>query len=184
LIVAAIERAHYRPGEDIAIALDPAASHSSRTESIVSPAAARATERRRDDRAIFQLGRPLSDHFAGDGLAESDWEGFRRQTASLGDRIQIVAMTYWSPIRSTSSAPSPRRAACRLISSIKSAPSPRPSRRFTCAARPLGLCHLASFGETEDSFIADSRSRWPAVNQDRFAVPLRTHREIQQAAGD
>ncbi|MGC1952332.1 MAG: enolase C-terminal domain-like protein, partial [Gammaproteobacteria bacterium] len=91
LIVAAIERAGYRPGEDVAITLDPAAS------SFFEGGKYRLTRSGQGDKNAAQmidLYRAWIDRYPivsiEDGLAENDWEGFRAQTAAMGDRIQIV----------------------------------------------------------------------------------------------
>ena len=97
VIVEAIAAAGYKPGKDVAIALDPAASSFAEGGTGVSP-------------VIYNLsksgqGKKTSDEITAllvtwvqkypivsieDGLAENDWEGFARQTAKLGDKIQIV----------------------------------------------------------------------------------------------
>jgi enolase len=91
LIVAAIERAGYRPGEDIAIALDPAAS------SFFENGQYRLTRSRRGEKTTAQMIELYRQWLARfpiisieDGLAENDWSGFREQTAALGSRTQIV----------------------------------------------------------------------------------------------
>src|ERR1017187_7301650 len=91
LIVTAIERAHYRPGEDIAIALDPAAS------SFFQNGKYRLTRSRQGDKSSDEMTALYSAWLNSypiisleDGLAENDWEGFCRQTAALGGRVQIV----------------------------------------------------------------------------------------------
>jgi enolase len=90
LLVEAVERAGYTPGEQIAIAVDPAAS-----------------EIFRDGRYdLAGEGRQLtSDEFAGfwvdlcdrypivsieDGMAEEDWDGWATLTRALDDRVQLV----------------------------------------------------------------------------------------------
>jgi enolase len=89
-LIAGIEAAGYRPGEDVAIALDPATG-----------------ELRRD--GAYELeheGRTLSseelarywEEVAGrypivsieDGMDEEDWDGWQALTARLGDRLQLV----------------------------------------------------------------------------------------------
>ena len=91
LIVEAIEVAGYRPGLDVAIALDPAATSFfdgfrydlSKSGSGVKTSA--------EMTALYQewIERyPIVS--IEDGLAENDWEGFRDQTAVLGNRVQIV----------------------------------------------------------------------------------------------
>lgn len=91
LIVAAIEKAGYQPGKDIAIALDPAAS------SFFEDGKYRLTRSGQGDKspsdmvALFQswvTKYPIVS--IEDGHAENDWDGFKAMTAALGNRIQIV----------------------------------------------------------------------------------------------
>ncbi len=91
LIVAAIERAGYRPGEQIAIALDPAAT------SFFENGRYRLTRSRQGDKTaaeMIQLYHKWVDTYPivslEDGHAENDWKGFQALTAELGGRIQIV----------------------------------------------------------------------------------------------
>ena len=90
LIVEAIRGAGYAPGEQIALALDPAASEFYRDGRY---------QLTREDRAytaeeLIGLYERLVDEFPiisiEDGLAEDDWEGWYRLTQRLGDRIQLV----------------------------------------------------------------------------------------------
>ncbi len=90
LIVQAIEKAGYRPGEDVAIALDPAA-----TELFQGGSYALAREKR--TLVAAQLIQVYADWCARyplvsieDGLAEDDWDGWTQLTAKLGDRVQVV----------------------------------------------------------------------------------------------
>jgi enolase len=91
LIVEAVEAAGYQPGEDISIAIDPAAS------SFYEDGMYRLSRSGQGDKTAAEmtaLFRDWVDRYPivsiEDGLAEHDWEGFRAQTAALGDRIQIV----------------------------------------------------------------------------------------------
>ncbi|CAN5856660.1 phosphopyruvate hydratase [soil metagenome] len=90
LLVEAIEAAGYTPGDDIALALDPA------TTELWSDGAYRLSG---EDRTL-DAGE-LVDFWAGwcdrypivsieDGLAEEDWEGWAGLTRALGDRVQLV----------------------------------------------------------------------------------------------
>jgi enolase len=89
-LIAGIEAAGYRPGDDVAIALDPATS-----------------EIHRDGRYVLEHeGRSLSSvelsaYWADlcsrypvvsieDGLDEEDWDGWKLLTEQLGDRVQLV----------------------------------------------------------------------------------------------
>jgi enolase len=90
ILVEAVERAVYTPGEDIAIALDPATS-----ELYKDGAYHLASEDRvlsSEDMAGFWVD--LVDRYPivsiEDGMAEDDWEGWAALTAALGDRVQLV----------------------------------------------------------------------------------------------
>lgn len=91
LIVEAIELAGFRPGQDIALALDVAATsfyENGRYKLWRSDYRAKTSgELRAMYRAWIEKYPIVSIE---DPLAESDWEGFRLLTAELGDRIQIV----------------------------------------------------------------------------------------------
>jgi enolase len=91
LIVRAIEIAGYAPGRDIAIALDAAATSFCRDGTYHL---GRTDYRGKTSAEMTALYRQWIDKYPivsiEDGLAEDDWEGFREQTAALGDRVQIV----------------------------------------------------------------------------------------------
>ncbi|MBV9027292.1 MAG: phosphopyruvate hydratase [Candidatus Eremiobacteraeota bacterium] len=90
LIVAAIEAAGYRPGEDIAIALDPASSEFYDHGKYFPLSAAQTA----DDDQMIALYTELCAAYPivsiEDGLAEADWDGWRRLTSAIGDRVQLV----------------------------------------------------------------------------------------------
>lgn len=90
LLMRGIEAAGYRPGTDVAIALDVASSHFYENGRYSF-----ALEGRSMDRAAF------ADVIAGwvarypiisveDGMAEDDWEGWKLLTGKLGDKIQLI----------------------------------------------------------------------------------------------
>ena len=91
LIVEAIESAGYRPGIDIAIALDPAAS------SFYENGVYRLSRSGQGDKSSAEMV-DFFKHWVDkypivsieDGHAENDWAGFKAMTAELGGRIQIV----------------------------------------------------------------------------------------------
>jgi len=98
LIVRAIEQAGYKPGEDLWIALDPAASE----------LADEARQRGREGYCFFKSDPDriaTSDEMVDiwtawaarypirsieDGLAEDDWAGWKKLTEALGERVQLV----------------------------------------------------------------------------------------------
>ena len=86
-----IERAGYRPGEDIYLGLDVAASELYR-EGAYKLAAENRAERSADDMIAWY--RELAARYPilsiEDGLHEDDWEGWRRLTTALGRQVQLV----------------------------------------------------------------------------------------------
>jgi enolase len=91
LIVAAIEAAGYRPGQDMALALDAAASELYE-KGRYRLAAEKEPERSSEDMVAYY--RRLVDRYPilsiEDGLSELDWKGWRLLTERLGSRVQLV----------------------------------------------------------------------------------------------
>ena len=92
VLIEAVEKAGYRPGRDVAVALDPAASelYDDKTGRYVLAS---------EDRALSsaEMVNLLEDWIERypilsleDGLAEDDWDGWALLTARLGRRVQLV----------------------------------------------------------------------------------------------
>ena len=92
VIVEAIEKAGYKPGKDIYLALDPASSEFFNTET-------NKYELKSENRELSPA--EMVDYYAElvekypiasieDGMAEDDWDGWKIMTDKLGDKIQIV----------------------------------------------------------------------------------------------
>ena len=91
VIVEAIRAAGYKPGRDVAIALDPAASsfYEDGAYNLAKSGQGKKTSAEMTDLYAKWIKKyPIVS--IEDGLAENDWEGFRQHTAALGDKIQIV----------------------------------------------------------------------------------------------
>jgi len=90
VILEAIERAGYEPGEDIFIALDPAASEFFHDGRYVLQKERRelSFEEMVDFYAQWVEGYPIIS--IEDGLAEDDWEGWQLLCQRIGDRVQLV----------------------------------------------------------------------------------------------
>ena len=93
VVMQAIEQAGYKPGEDIYIALDPAASEYYDTENNVYHLKWSTGDKLTQDEMV--------DYWAGwaenypiisleDAMAEDDWDGWKKLTDKLGDKIQLV----------------------------------------------------------------------------------------------
>jgi enolase len=89
-LMAGIEAAGYRPGEDVAIALDPATSEIHEDGAYVLEHEARTLSS--EDLTTYWAD--LSSRYPivsiEDGLDEEDWDGWKLLTEQLGDRVQLV----------------------------------------------------------------------------------------------
>ena len=92
LIVAAIERAGYTPGDDFMIAIDAASSEWYEEEQGVYrlPKAGKVLSKKQ----MVQMWKRLAEKYPimslEDGMAETDWEGWEMLTKALGKQIQLV----------------------------------------------------------------------------------------------
>ena len=158
LIVEAIAAAGYRPGLDVAIALDPAATSffdGARYDLSKSGSGVKTSA---EMTALYQqwIERyPIVS--IEDGLAEHDWEGFRDQTAILGSRVQIVGDDiYVTNPRFLTRGIQERTTNAALIKLNQIG-------TVTEAIEAVALCRKAGWnfvvshrsGETEDPFMAD-----------------------------
>ncbi|MFE4105651.1 phosphopyruvate hydratase [Almyronema epifaneia] len=88
LLVAAIEQAGYKPGEEVALALDVAASEFYRDGQYTYDGAAHSPDE------LIQYLAGLVDAYPiisiEDGLHEDDWQSWQKLTAQLGDKVQLV----------------------------------------------------------------------------------------------
>lgn len=95
LIVTAIEKAGYRPGEEITIALDLAASEfydADKKKYYEKKKKSEAKYYSSDEQIALleSLAKKFPIDSIEDGLAESDWDGWKKLTAELGKTLQIV----------------------------------------------------------------------------------------------
>jgi enolase len=90
VLVEAVERAGYTPGDQIAIALDPASSEIFKDGRYELAGEGRSLSA--DEFVAFWVD--LCDRYPivslEDGMAQDDWDGWARLTEALGDRVQLV----------------------------------------------------------------------------------------------
>jgi len=91
VVLLAIEKAGFRPGGDVWIAIDAAASELYEDGTYSLPA---ESEPKRDSAGMVELYKGWAARFPiisiEDGLAQDDWSGWKLLTRTLGDAIQIV----------------------------------------------------------------------------------------------
>jgi enolase len=98
VILRAIEKAGYRPGEDVAIALDPATSSilvdGTGADGVTGQYRLEREGRTLDSGELVDLWESWIARYPivslEDGLGEDDWDGWRELTARLGSRVQLV----------------------------------------------------------------------------------------------
>ncbi len=164
VILEAIEKAGYKTGEQIGIALDPAASEF--YEDGVYNLRTEGKKLNSEEMVAFWKDwvRQYPIVSIEDGLAEDDWAGWQMMTAELGDKIQIVGddLLVTNPERVRRGI---REKSCNaLLVKLNQIGS------MTETIEAVELCHRAGWrtivshrsGETEDATIAD------------FAVALNT----------
>ena len=158
VIIEAIEAAGFKPGKDIAIALDPAAS-SFFKNGVYNLAKSGQGKKTSDEMVAFYttwVGKyPIVS--IEDGLAESDWEGFRRQTASQGDKIQIVGDDIFVTNTRYITRGIQEKTANAVLIKLNQIGTVTETMEAIALCRKVGWGFVVSHrsGETEDTFIAD-----------------------------
>ena len=93
VVLEAIGKAGYKPGEEIAIALDPAASEFYQDGKYVFKKSDKSAKSS-DEMVKYWAKKWVNDYPAivslEDGLAENDWDGWQNLTKELGGKIQLV----------------------------------------------------------------------------------------------
>ncbi|MGK7891335.1 MAG: phosphopyruvate hydratase [Leptolyngbyaceae cyanobacterium] len=88
LLMVAIEKAGYKPGEEIALALDVAATELYKDGKYTYDGAAHSPEEMIDYLASLADAYPIVS--IEDGLDEEDWDNWQKLVEKLGDRVQLV----------------------------------------------------------------------------------------------
>ncbi len=157
VILEAIEKAGYRPGEDVWIALDPASSELYRDGKYVLAREGRTLST--DEMVAFWqdwVSRyPIIS--LEDALHEDDWDGWVKLVAAIGDRVQLVGDDLLvTNVRRVQKAID-LRAANALLCKVNQIGSLSEAIDAVEMAHRAGWASVVSHrsGETEDSTIAD-----------------------------
>jgi enolase len=158
VIVEAIKAAGYKPGKDIAIALDPAASSFYEKGVYNLRKSGQGKKTSSEMTALYKAWiKKYPIVSIEDGLAENDWDGFREHTAVLGLKIQIVGDDiYVTNTRYISRGITEKSTNAALIKLNQIG-------TVTETIEAIHLCRKAGWGyvishrsgETEDAFLAD-----------------------------
>ena len=180
LILAAIEKAGFTPGEEICIALDPAASEIFQDGTYIL---------KREDRKLS--GAEMVEFYADwvakypiisieDGLAEDDWESWQLMCERLGDRLQIVGDDLLVTNVARLAMGIERKAANSILIKLNQIGSLTETIEAVETAKHAGWTAVISHrsGETEDTTIADLAV---ALNtgQIKTGAPCRSDRVVK-----
>jgi enolase len=177
LIVEAIESAGYRPGTDVVLALDVAATELYRDGSYVLPREG-ATRTAEEMVALYES---LVDAYPivsiEDGLAEDDWEGWKLLTQRLGGRIQLVGDDLFVTNVERLRRGIRDEIANSILVKVNQIGTVTETLATVAMALSAGLTAIMSHrsGETEDTTIADL-AVGTNVGQIKTGAPARTDR--------
>ena len=158
VLVEAIKKAGYKPGKDIVLALDVAASEFYTKGSYVLEAEAKP--KKSGDELISIYERWCKTYpivSIEDGMAEGDWAGWKKLTDKLGDKIQLVGDDIFVTNTEILAEAIPKKIANSIL--IKVNQIGTLTETFDC----MQMAHRAGYscvvshrsGETEDALIAD-----------------------------
>jgi enolase len=159
IILTAIEKAGYKPGEDICIALDPAASEFYEEDSGLYNL--RTEGKKLSSEEMVDFWKAWVEEYPivsiEDGLAQDDWDGWKLMTQELGHKIQIVGddLLVTNPDRVRRGI---REEACNsLLVKVNQIGSLTETIESVQTCLRAGWTAVASHrsGETEDATIAD-----------------------------
>lgn len=155
LIIKAIEKAGYTPGEDIYIALDPAAS------SFYENGKYNFEGRKVDSDYMISFYEGIVEKYPvysiEDGLAEDDWDGWKKLTEKLGSKIQLVGDDIFVTNPAIFSKGIEQGIANAILIKVNQIGTLTETLETIEIAKRNGYKTVISHrsGETEDTFIAD-----------------------------
>jgi enolase len=156
VLVEAIDQAGYRAGRDgVALAMDPASSEFF-TDGVYRVAGETLSSDDMIDRYAQMVDRyPV--WLIEDGLAESDWDGWQRLTAKLGERVRLVGDDILCTNPAIITEAIERGVGNAALIKVNQIGTVTETLEAMAICRRAGWAQFVSHrsGETEDTFIAD-----------------------------
>jgi enolase len=158
VVLEAIQQAGYKPGEQIAIALDPAASEFYQDGKYVFKKSDKSTKSSED--MVRFYAKWVKDYpivSLEDGLAEDDWDGWTLLTKELGGKIQLVGDDIFVTNIERLQQGIDKSVANSILIKLNQIGTVSETLDAMSLARRNGYTSVISHrsGETEDTFIAD-----------------------------
>ena len=178
-LVQAIEKAGYKPGEDFMIAIDAASSEwwDEDSKSYVQP----KTGTKMTAEELVAMWVDFANKYPiislEDGMAETDWEGWKLLTDALGDRVQLVGDDLFVTNVSRLSTGIEKKVANSILIKVNQIGTLTETLDAIQMANRAGYTAVVSHrsGETEDTTIADISVALNA-GQIKTGAPSRTDR--------
>ena len=177
LLVTAIGAAGYRPGDDVAICLDPAASEFFKDGRYELAGEGRSLS----SEEMVEYWSSIPDRYPvvslEDGMGEQDWDGWARLTAELGSRLQLVGDDIFVTNPAILREGIERGVANSILIKLNQIGTLTETLDTIALARDAGYRAVISHrsGETEDTFIADLVVA-TGVGQIKAGAPARAER--------
>ena len=179
VIVQAIEKAGYKPGEDFMIAIDAAVSewYNEETGCYDLPKAKKTMTKQQ----MVNMWKKFADNYPiislEDGMGENDWEGWSMLTKAIGDRVQLVGDDLFVTNVSRLSTGIEKKVANAILIKVNQIGTLTETLDAIQMANRAGYTAVVSHrsGETEDTTIADISVALNA-GQIKTGAPSRTDR--------
>jgi enolase len=157
-IIEAIQRAGYKPGEEIGIALDPAASEFYENGNYVFKKSGNI--KRTSDEMVFLYSKWTKEFpivSIEDGLAEDDWSGWKTLTDAIGSQVQLVGDDIFVTNSELIRKGIDQGIANAVLIKLNQIGTVSETLKAIQTAREANYQVVISHrsGETEDTFIAD-----------------------------
>jgi enolase len=159
VVLEAISKAGYKPGEEIAIALDPAASEFYQDGKYVFKKSDKSAKS--SDEMVAFWAKWIKDYPAivslEDGLSEEDWDGWQKLTKELGGKIQLVGDDIFVTNIKIFAEGIEKGIANSILIKLNQIGTVSETLDAIDLGRRNGYTSVISHrsGETEDTFIAD-----------------------------
>ena len=179
VIVAAIEKAGYKPGEDFKLAIDAASSEwwDEEQKCYIQPKSGKKLTQQQ----LVNMWKKFADTYPiislEDGMAETDWEGWAMLTKAIGDRVQLVGDDLFVTNTERLKTGIEKKVGNAILIKVNQIGTLTETLDAIQMANRAGYTAIVSHrsGETEDATIADIAV---AVNagQIKTGAPSRTDR--------
>jgi len=158
VVLEAIQQAGYKPGKEVAIALDPAASELYKDGKYVFKKSDKSTKS--SEQMVRYWAKWAKDYpivSLEDGLAEDDWDGWQMLTQELGGKIQLVGDDIFVTNIEFLQKGIDKGVANSILVKVNQIGTVSETLDAIDLARRNGYTSVISHrsGETEDTFIAD-----------------------------